>query len=81
MSENRKRATQQIRNKSVLKGTGRKHKILSEMAASPAKRLRRTQKKPDRFGKRLSASSRNEFFGQVSSNSDTDDTSNRNVIS
>lgn len=51
------------------------------MAASPAKRLRRTQKKPDRFGKRLSASSHNEFFGQVSSNSDTDDTSNRNFIS
>lgn len=79
MDNEPKEKTQRLRNKSVVRGTNaaRKRKITSAIVASTAstaKRSKRTHKKPDRYGKRLSASDRDAFFEQISSNTDSDGT-------
>lgn len=66
MSEKRRIVIQNSRNKSILRG-------------NPAKRPKRTNRKPDRFGARISASNRDEFFDQLSSNTDSDDSNNDRV--
>lgn len=76
MDNEPKEKTQRLRNKSVVRGTNtaRKRKITSAIVESTAKRSKRTHKKPDRYGKRLSASDRDAFFEQISSNTDSDGT-------
>lgn len=61
MSEKRRIVTQNSQNKSRLR-------------VSKAKRPKRMKSKPIRYGTRISASDRDAFFERVSSNTDSDDT-------
>lgn len=66
MSEKRRIVIKNSRKKSISRG-------------NIAKRPKRTHTKPDRYGRRISASDRDAFFDQVSSNIDSDDTNQENV--
>lgn len=61
MSEKRRIVIQNSRKKSISRG-------------NISKRPKRTHKKPDRYGARKSASDRDAFFDQISSNTDSDNT-------
>lgn len=63
------RQNNENRKQKVVKNSRKK----SILRVKNSTRPKRTQKKPDRYGKRLSASARDVFFKQALSNTDSDD--------
>lgn len=80
MDRRQKKTTESSQNNKIPRNyISKKRKKPSENVSHISKRPKRAQNKPDRYGKRLSASNRDEFFQQILSSSDSDDTNNAQV--